>query len=342
MASRICAKMETLQEAEGYCLVSSALKKGSPRDLSARILDEFGLAPLNFPLFGEQPHVKGTMQAAFSYKALKDALRARRAWSCPKVVFVGIGDTATRAFPALTGLAIDSELRCAHYCMWHRLDASSAAWIKVAQVLTSVMGPSDFRERVVRVAQQYAREHASDSFKFFFRTHTRSAAHASNHRAAICNPSASTQAAQSSNMKRLRRSGSFEEKRSVAVKESLALSASSSKRMLASHNAQREACGRKKFVAIGNTEAAEASRCPWCDDDTLCAEGVYKNGRLLCATCGLSCYIEEDRSGLERRKPQWRALAQLRKRRDGASLRKQPYLERALSRLENLSLELEA
>ena len=54
---------------------------------------------------------------------------------------------------------------------------------------------------------------------------------------------------------------------------------------------------------------AEASRCQWCEDDTLYAECVYKNGRLLCATCGLSCYIKEDRSGLERRATQQWVLA---------------------------------
>ena len=333
----ICARMDALEEAAGYCLVSCAHKVGSPQDLSSLLLDEFGIAHLDFPLFGEQPHFGGKMKAAFSYKELKAYMRPRRIWSCPNVVFVGIGETASRVFAQLTGLAIDKELRCAHYCMWHRLDVASDAWRKVEQVLSALVGPSNFRERVGRAARRHARKRVSEKFKFYFRAHARTADHVRNHRAAICDPSASTRSAQSSNMKSLRSERSFEEKRSLAVKESAALSASSAKRMRETHREQREAQGRRKFHATdsGNVEATEASRCPWCEDDTLCAEGVYKNGRLLCATCGLSCYIKEDRSGLERRATQQRVLLQLRKKREQATAGKKSYLDRALSRFES-------
>ena len=80
---------------------------------------------------------------------------------------------------------------------------------------------------------------------------------------------------------------------------------------------------------------AEASRCQWCEDDTLYAECVYKNGRLLCATFGLSCYIKEARSGLERRATQQWVLLHLRTRHEQATARKKSYLDRALSRIES-------
>jgi len=264
----ICERMDALETAEDpqFCLVSSARKVGSPRDLSAMLLEEFGISSIDFPIFGEQHHEGGMMKPAFSYKTLKSALRARGGWTCPMVTFIGVGDVAMRVFRQLTGVALEGK--CPHYCMWHRVKASGEAWRRVQQVLERVCNSanSDLRARVRKVARRHAAQKVSAEFKHFFRFHRSSSDHNTNHRQAITDPSPETRSAQSSNMKRLRRDSVFENNRRAGVKESVALSQSSSGRMNARHAQRREAAGKKKFHPLGadGVEAVAPANCPWC------------------------------------------------------------------------------
>ena len=79
------------------CLVSSARKIGCPRDLSAQLLEEFGLTHRDFPLFGEQPHEAGQMRLSCNYKQLKHAMN--KTWRVDHHIFVAVGATAARVSP---------------------------------------------------------------------------------------------------------------------------------------------------------------------------------------------------------------------------------------------------
>ena len=224
-----------------------------------------------------------------------------------------------------------------HYCMWHRLPAEDVV-VAVGSVLRLVQqgsAPTDVEERIRRVASVHAAEIVTDDFKSYFQHNVRSAAHHKNQVLAASNPSVETRAAQSANLEELRQWSAFEARRSDSVKQSTRLSTSSSVRMKHKREEARAAAGKRKFHALRDdeTELAVAATCPWCDDDALSSEDLYKNKRLLCGTCSLSCYVREDRRGTETRTPQARVLTNLKKTLARASVHKKARLESAVARL---------
>ncbi len=177
------------------CLVSSARKIGSPHDLSAQLLEEFGLTHLDFPLFGEQPHEGGERgRSCFNYMQLKHEMS--KSWHVDQHTFIAVGTTVARVFPQLTGVPVHAALKLPHYCMWHRLPAEDVA-VAVGPVLRLVQQDSaSIEARIRRVASEHAAEIVTDDFRFYFRHNVRSATHQENQLKAVSNPSAETRAAQ--------------------------------------------------------------------------------------------------------------------------------------------------
>ena len=289
------------------------------------------------------------MQLCFEYKVLKGLMKQRnRHRRLDHIVFVAVGDTAARVFPQLTGLRTNESLELPHYCMWHR-GISDEDILRITDVITLIHGDegsgkndsiteqrtgvvvSRMRERISSIASKYASLTVTDDFKYFFRNHAWSDEHRANHADAIRNPSEKTRAAQSTNMTRLKADPEFSTQCAEGARKSTKLSSSSSSRMKEAAATKRAITGKRKFCGADGSEAA----CPWCSDKTLSSEGQYPNGRLLCGTCSLSCYICEDRTGVEIHTPQSRVWEQMKKKVQSASIHKRPKLEQALERLRN-------